>query len=206
MSEELLQAHIDNLHIRMEDMERLTAERLRHIRDDIDKTFESHAMALAKAEAAADTRFESVNEFRRTLSDQSQEFLRNATYNTAHTALMEKTDDLNNRVTSMDAIARNTAKPVSGPAFLIGLSSVAVAIVIAVVTGGIQMGSLQTHVEVNSGLIHQLQIFERESSKSNAQQDADIGLLKSRQSIAEHRLEKTEDTVEKNSRMRPANP
>lgn len=196
MSDELLAARLEYMTLQLADLERLMAERLRCVRDDVDKSFEANNLALAKAEAANDTRFESVNEFRKTLSDQSQEFLRVATYNTAHEALVEKTDDLNNRVTAMDAVARTTPQPISGMSLLIGGGSVVVAFIVAVVTGGIQLGALQTHVDINGNLIHQLQEYERAGNKADAKNGADIQLLKSGQNINEHRLDRLETAAE----------
>jgi hypothetical protein len=58
--------------------------------------------AVTKAEAAAEKRFESVNEFRKTLSDQTNSFLTRNEYAAQHAALVEKVDALLIRMLGMD--------------------------------------------------------------------------------------------------------
>ncbi len=53
---------------------------------------ESQNVAVAKAEEAAERRFESVNEFRAQLSDQASTFLTRGEYTVAHNALVDKLD------------------------------------------------------------------------------------------------------------------
>lgn len=48
--------------------------------------------AMLKAETASEKRFESVNEFRKTLSDQTNTFLPRSEYNANHKALEDKID------------------------------------------------------------------------------------------------------------------
>ena len=50
--------------------------------------------AVTKAEIATEKRFESVNEFRKTLSDQTASFLPRTEYGAAHQALIDKLTDL----------------------------------------------------------------------------------------------------------------
>lgn len=57
--------------------------------------------AVLKAETAADKRFDAVNEFRATLTDQTNTFLPRPEYNAQHKALEEKVDVLTERVNSM---------------------------------------------------------------------------------------------------------
>jgi len=54
--------------------------------------------AVTKAEIASEKRFESVNEFRKTLSDQTTSFLTRAEYQVQHQSLSEKMDASNARV------------------------------------------------------------------------------------------------------------
>jgi predicted nucleotide-binding protein (sugar kinase/HSP70/actin superfamily) len=51
--------------------------------------FESLAMAINKAEMATEKRFESVNEFRATLTDQQKTFLTSSEYKSAHQNLVD---------------------------------------------------------------------------------------------------------------------
>jgi len=54
--------------------------------------------AVVKAETAADKRFDSVNEFRKTLTDETQTFVPRAEYGQAYKALEDKVADLTVRV------------------------------------------------------------------------------------------------------------
>ena len=58
--------------------------------------------AVTKAETAAEKRFESVNEFRKTLSDQTASFLTRNEYQSQHIALSEKVEIVGNRVSSLE--------------------------------------------------------------------------------------------------------
>jgi hypothetical protein len=70
-----------------------TKENLRGIMDERDvrlaQKFESLAMAINKAEVATEKRFEGVNEFRNTLSDQQKTFVSSSEYKSAHQSLTE---------------------------------------------------------------------------------------------------------------------
>lgn len=57
--------------------------------------------AIAKSDAATEKRFESVNEFRRTLSDQTNTFLPRAEYIASHKPLEDKIIELTNRLNIM---------------------------------------------------------------------------------------------------------
>jgi hypothetical protein len=71
-------------------------------RTAVDAAFRSAEKALDKAEAAAEKRFESINEFRGQLSDQARSFLPRGEYEVNHAALHEKLDtglrDLSKRI------------------------------------------------------------------------------------------------------------
>lgn len=58
--------------------------------------------AVTKAEIAAEKRFESVNEFRKTLSDQTASFLTRTEYNAQHNALNEKVDLGHTKLNTVD--------------------------------------------------------------------------------------------------------
>ena len=55
-------------------------------------------VALTKAETASERRFESVNEFRAQLTDQTREFIRRTEYMQAHETLTEQVRSLTARV------------------------------------------------------------------------------------------------------------
>lgn len=50
--------------------------------------------AVSKAELAAERRFESVNEFRQTLTDQAATFLPRREYESAHASIVEKVESV----------------------------------------------------------------------------------------------------------------
>ena len=56
--------------------------------------FESLATAINKAEGATEKRFESVNEFRNTLSDQQKTFISSSEYKSAHQNLLDTVNTL----------------------------------------------------------------------------------------------------------------
>ena len=58
--------------------------------------------ATAKAELAAERRFESVNEFRKALTDQTATFIPRAEYDTAHAALTERVTSSADRVAALE--------------------------------------------------------------------------------------------------------
>jgi len=65
-------------------------ERHKAQQQGVSAALEAAEKAVNKAEAAAEKRFKSVNEFRKQLSDQAATFMPRAEYDTAHDALIEK--------------------------------------------------------------------------------------------------------------------
>ena len=68
----------------------------------VSKALESAEKAVTKAESAAEKRFDAVNEFRQTLSDQAATLMPRAESMSRHEAAAEKIDDLNTRLDKMD--------------------------------------------------------------------------------------------------------
>jgi hypothetical protein len=68
------------------------------LREYIDIRFEAQEKAVAKAEVASEKRFDSVNEFRRQLADQTATFLTRTEYKTELAGLVEKVNALAKRV------------------------------------------------------------------------------------------------------------
>jgi len=60
--------------------------------------------AVTKAENASEKRFESVNEFRKALTDQTATFMSKSEYLTQHKNFEQKLDDLNGRLIAVDKI------------------------------------------------------------------------------------------------------
>ncbi len=58
--------------------------------------------ATVKAETAAERRFESVNEFRKSLADQTATFIPRAEYDTAHAALVDRVTATSDRVAALE--------------------------------------------------------------------------------------------------------
>jgi len=63
--------------------------------------------AVTKAENASERRFESVNEFRQTLSDQSSSFLTRTEYQVQHKSLEEKIDSINRRAGTTETLVND---------------------------------------------------------------------------------------------------
>jgi hypothetical protein len=64
--------------------------------------FQSQQQAVNKAESAAEKRFESVNEFRRTLSDQTATFLTRNEYGIQQQSILERFEAISSRVAALD--------------------------------------------------------------------------------------------------------
>jgi hypothetical protein len=82
--------------------------------------------AVVKAEAASDKRFDSVNEFRKTLSDETATFLTRLEYEHEHKALYDKVQELTARVSASESRSLGLAQ---GWAYLVGIIGVGVALV-----------------------------------------------------------------------------
>ena len=83
--------------------------------------------AVTKAETAAEKRFESVNEFRSTLSDQASQFVTRTEAEARFTALTEKIDN------NTKMIDRNAGRS-AGMAQLWGVLIAVITVVIAIIT------------------------------------------------------------------------
>lgn len=70
--------------------------RLEALEKQIQVSLKSQETAILKAEAATEKRFESVNEFRATLTDQAATFASRASFESLEASLLAKIDALNN--------------------------------------------------------------------------------------------------------------
>lgn len=68
------------------------------LKEYLDMRFTDSEKAVEKANIANDKRFESVNEFRATLSDQQKDFLTRNEYSRAHNDLLNQVISLNSRM------------------------------------------------------------------------------------------------------------
>jgi DNA anti-recombination protein RmuC len=77
--------------------------KLQALIDRVDQISESSNRALDKAQAATEKRFESVNEFRAALNDQTRNLLPRQEYDVRHQALLERTETNAARLTKLEA-------------------------------------------------------------------------------------------------------
>lgn len=76
----------------------------------IREALSSAEKAVTKAENAMEKRFDGVNEFRETLSDQAAAFLTRVEYNAAHQALIDKIDDAKVLIAQLTAAQTGEAR------------------------------------------------------------------------------------------------
>jgi hypothetical protein len=95
------QQQVETLRSALDAMSQLTDAKLSGLRTLIDTQAEKVALALAsadkavsKAESATERRFEGVNEFRQTLSDQAREFVTRREFETLRTTGTERMDEM----------------------------------------------------------------------------------------------------------------
>ena len=122
---------------RVNALERLTDAKLANISTLIDAHAERVALALAaadkavsKAETATEKRFESVNEFRQTLSDQTRSFISKVEFEAVRDANAARIADL---VSRLDKIEGKAVGLNAGWVYLLGGLSVATTLVSVVI-------------------------------------------------------------------------
>jgi hypothetical protein len=81
-----------------EEREARNLERFANANDRVIVAMASSEKAITKAEIATDKRFDGVNELRGALSDQATLMLPRTEYTTQHQSLIEKIDDLKDRL------------------------------------------------------------------------------------------------------------
>lgn len=87
--------------------------------------------AVLKAETSSDKRFDSVNEFRRTLSDQTNTFLSRPEYEAQHKALEDRVTDLSDRMNKADGRGAGLSAGWGYLAGAVGLAATVVSIILA---------------------------------------------------------------------------
>jgi hypothetical protein len=102
--EKLLNAKFDALKDLIDERDRRYEDRFTAMDEKTSLALTSSKEAVAKAEAATEKRFDSVNEFRKTLSDQATNFLPRPEYVSNHQSLLDK----------IDGIKENLSKEISG--------------------------------------------------------------------------------------------
>jgi hypothetical protein len=182
------------LNKRIDDAEDRTVERFGNAKDAVASALAASQAAVAKSEMATEKRFEAVNEFRETLSDQNRTFVRSIEYNAQHTAMIDKIDIIAKQATATDSIVRSKLSTVaSGPAFLIGTISVMTVIVLALISGAIALGSLQTHVSIDTESVATLQHNETLRIIEHAGENVERGNTQTRQTLSEQKIKQIED-------------
>ena len=87
------------------------------VRDQITLALASSEKAVTKSEVASDRRFESVNEFRTVLADQSATLLPRSEYAVQHMALSNRIDSIDRALIEHKAdTIKTSASPPGGPA------------------------------------------------------------------------------------------
>lgn len=87
--------------------------------------------AVLKAENATEKRFESVNEFRKQLADQTNTFLARPEYNANHKALEDKVSGLTDRLNTSDGRGAGLNASWGYVAGAVGLAATIITIVLA---------------------------------------------------------------------------
>jgi hypothetical protein len=106
----------EHLEARIDNLDRLTDAKFITFRTLMDAESERVVLALnsadkavTKAETATEKRFESVNEFRATLSEQSATFLTRNEYDSAHTHLSQQVIALQDRLNLAEGRSRGAS-------------------------------------------------------------------------------------------------
>lgn len=86
-----------HLMLEIESLENLCIEKFKHLDEMTKNAVVVQKEALSKAETANEKRFESVNEFRATLSDQTASFIPRAEFLAMHNAVEEKVNNLKDK-------------------------------------------------------------------------------------------------------------
>lgn len=160
-------------------------ERFRASKELTETKFNAALEALRIASEASDRRFDTVNEFRASLSDQRSTFVQISDFNN----IVEKVNLMGNQVT---VITSKLSSVTSGPAFLIGSMTVMTMVVLAIIGGAIQLGSLQTHVSITSEDVAYLKRDETNRIVEHAAENVERGNFQTRQTLAEDRLKQLE--------------
>lgn len=111
--ENLFNAKLTAIEQKLADNTRLTSELFTALRERTDQSITSAEKAIDKAELATSTRFESVNEFRRALTDQTTTFLPRAEYIVAHRSLVERVEIVTQRIAAMEASSQGRTSGMS---------------------------------------------------------------------------------------------
>src|SRR5580765_8491755 len=90
----------DHLVDRIDGLEKQLTLSINSVKDNIAVALAASEKAIGKAELASERRFEGVNEFRATLSDQASTFLPRAEFAVQHAALSSRIEQIDKTVTT----------------------------------------------------------------------------------------------------------
>lgn len=125
--------------------------------------------------------------------DQQREFVRSVEYKEQQRDLAIKFDGLSTTVTKISTTVNSNSNSVTqGPVFVVGIISTLVGIVMGMVTGAIQLGSVQTHVSINTDNISKLLTDETARIVEHAGENVLRGNLDTRQQLLEERIKQLE--------------
>lgn len=91
------------------------------LKEYVDQRFTQLQLAVDKAEQATEKRFESVNEFRMTLSDQQRTFVPRAEYESGHAAIHTEVAELKARLDEIENLKAGGSNTIAWLAAGIGL-------------------------------------------------------------------------------------
>lgn len=120
------------LYVKIEEAEKRNGQRFDAQEKAVQAALAAAEKAVTKAEVAAEKRFESVNEFRKTLSDQTASFLTRNEYNLQHQALSEKMDDVTVRMNLVERSIGELKERSAGRSDIWGILTGGIAIVVSI--------------------------------------------------------------------------
>lgn len=99
----------DTLKEFIDEREARTSERFTSMKREVDAALAASDRAVNKAEVSTEKRFESVNEFRSALADQTTNLLPRVEYNVKQIAIDKHLDELQTQVTNLIALGTGRA-------------------------------------------------------------------------------------------------
>jgi hypothetical protein len=129
-----LSAKLSSLEKTSDEREERNKERFTAAKETIAVAMTAADKAIVKAETATEKRFDSVNEFRQTLSDQAAQFMPRTEYRISHEALSEKVDGVVGRLTALESSKEATIKTGSQfAAWIFGVIAIAISLATLIV-------------------------------------------------------------------------
>jgi hypothetical protein len=162
---------------RIDRIDALSKERLDAAKELTESKFNAALNAVNVAAQATDKRFDGVNEFRQTLTDQNSTFVRTIEYNAQYKALGDKVDLLSR----------------TNPSVAIGTVAILIGVIGALITGAIKVGSLQTQIEINTAQLALMKVNEDARLLQHAEENVERGNFQTRQTLNEKQIEQLQN-------------